>query len=231
MGRRITTHIRGNVVAYLALVVALSGTAYAAGKINGKQIKPNSIPGNRIRNGSLTGQQVNSSTLGVVPGATHAASADSAANADHSANADHATNSDQLGGASASDFGAVLTGRINGLTNLGNDSDTGAPSGLSTPSAGAANTMLSPDRALTARDLSVQLTSPPGGAAMRDFFLGVNGIGLVAFSCRIQGSATRCNTGSASLAIPPNSLLTIFDSTGTANPAAASAMFAVRLTP
>jgi hypothetical protein len=77
---RIAAHFRGNVVGYLALVVALSGTAYAAGKINGKQIKPNSIPGNRIRNGSLTGKQVNSSALGTVP------------------------NADQLGGSPASAF-------------------------------------------------------------------------------------------------------------------------------
>ena len=66
---RIAAHIRGSVVGYIALVLALSGTAYAAGKINGKQIKPNSIPGNRIRNGSLTGKQVNSSALGTVPNA------------------------------------------------------------------------------------------------------------------------------------------------------------------
>ena len=231
MARGITSHIRGNVVAYLALVVALSGTAYAAGKINGKQIKPNSIPGNRIRNGSLTGQQVNSSALGVVPAATHAASADSATNAGHSTSADHATNSDQLGGANPDAFGAVLMGRVNGLTTLANDSESGAPSGISTATATAANTMISPARDLTARDLSVQLTSPPGGLAIRDFFLTVNGIGLVSFQCRIQGSATRCNTGSATLAVPANSLLTIADDTGSTAPSAANAMFAFRLTP
>jgi hypothetical protein len=60
MGTRITAHIRTNVIGYLALVVALSGTAYAAGKINGKQIKQNSIPANRLTKSartSLRGQQ------------------------------------------------------------------------------------------------------------------------------------------------------------------------------
>lgn len=34
-----------NVVACLALFIALGGTVYAAGKISGKQIKPSSLPG------------------------------------------------------------------------------------------------------------------------------------------------------------------------------------------
>jgi len=38
-----------NVVACLALFIALGGTVYAAGKISGKQIKPSSLPGNRIK--------------------------------------------------------------------------------------------------------------------------------------------------------------------------------------
>ncbi len=52
-----------NVVALVALFVALGGTVYAAGKISGSQIKPNSIPGNRIKNKSLTGNQVKPGSL------------------------------------------------------------------------------------------------------------------------------------------------------------------------
>ncbi len=82
-----------NVVACLALFMALGGTVYAAGKISGTQIKPKSIPGNRlkasavatnqlkakavtaakvkpgsltgtqIKAGSLTGTQINQTTL------------------------------------------------------------------------------------------------------------------------------------------------------------------------
>jgi hypothetical protein len=53
-----------NVVATLALFLALSGgVVWAAGKINGKQIKANSIPGNRIKKKSLTNNQIKASTL------------------------------------------------------------------------------------------------------------------------------------------------------------------------
>jgi hypothetical protein len=52
-----------NVIALIALFVALGGSVYAAGKINGKQIKSNSIPGNRLKTGSVTGKQVKAGSL------------------------------------------------------------------------------------------------------------------------------------------------------------------------
>jgi hypothetical protein len=52
-----------NVIALVALFAALGGTVYAAGKISGSQIKPNSLPGNRIKTGSITGKQVKSGSL------------------------------------------------------------------------------------------------------------------------------------------------------------------------
>ena len=62
-----------NVVACLALFIALGGSVYAAGKISGKQIKPSSLPGNRIKPktipanrlkpSSLTGRQVKPNSL------------------------------------------------------------------------------------------------------------------------------------------------------------------------
>ena len=62
-----------NVVACLALFIALGGTVYAAGKISGKQIrrsslpgnriKPKSIPSNRIKLKSLTGRQIKPNSL------------------------------------------------------------------------------------------------------------------------------------------------------------------------
>jgi hypothetical protein len=49
-----------NVIAVLALFLALGGSVYAASshKINGSKIKPKSIPGNRIKAKSLTGNQL-----------------------------------------------------------------------------------------------------------------------------------------------------------------------------
>jgi hypothetical protein len=53
-----------NVVAVLALFLALGGTVYAAsGRINGAKIKPKSLPGNRIKARSLTGAQIKARTL------------------------------------------------------------------------------------------------------------------------------------------------------------------------
>lgn len=63
-----------NVVACIALFVALGGTVYAAGKISGTQIKPGSLPGDRIKAKSLTagriqprsltGRQIKANSLG-----------------------------------------------------------------------------------------------------------------------------------------------------------------------
>lgn len=47
--RTILQHIRGNVVAYLALFVALGGTSYAAAKL-----PANSVTSRQIKNGSVT---------------------------------------------------------------------------------------------------------------------------------------------------------------------------------
>ncbi|MGN6202045.1 MAG: hypothetical protein ACTHNY_06530 [Solirubrobacterales bacterium] len=52
-----------NVVACLALFIALGGTVYAAGKINGKQIKKSSLPGNRIKPKSVPANRIKPKTL------------------------------------------------------------------------------------------------------------------------------------------------------------------------
>jgi hypothetical protein len=85
-----------NVVATLALFVALSGGAYAAAtlprnSVGAKQLRKNSVTRPKIKNravtaakiaaGAVTGYHVVESTLGAVPEATHAASATTAGNA------------------------------------------------------------------------------------------------------------------------------------------------------
>jgi hypothetical protein len=106
------------IVAGLALVAALSGTVYAAGKISGKSIKVKSLPGNRLAlgsvpgnrlkpgaisssqlaPGSITGIHVNASTLGQVPSAVHAETAQSAHDAETALNAINAQNAKTLNG-------------------------------------------------------------------------------------------------------------------------------------
>jgi hypothetical protein len=102
-----------NVISLIALAVALGGSAYAAvslpkNSVGPKQIKKRAVTNAKLANGavtgakvraqSLTGKQIKSSTLGEVPSAAHAGSADSATNAAH------AGDSDQLGGSPPSAF-------------------------------------------------------------------------------------------------------------------------------
>jgi hypothetical protein len=96
------------VIACLALFVALGGTVLAATKIDGKSIKVKSLPGNRLEVGSLPGNRVAArsldgsrikvETLGEVPSAAHAGTADSARHAETATAADHATDATTING-------------------------------------------------------------------------------------------------------------------------------------
>src|ERR1051326_6227749 len=61
------------VVAVIALIVALAGTAYAAQTINGGAIKKQTIGGGKLKQKTLTGFQINTNKLGIVPSAKRAA--------------------------------------------------------------------------------------------------------------------------------------------------------------
>jgi hypothetical protein len=74
-------------VSIIALIVALTGTAVAAGPtayqaIKGKtiikKIGKGKLPGSKLKTDSVTGTQINESTLGTVPNAKHADTADTA---------------------------------------------------------------------------------------------------------------------------------------------------------
>jgi hypothetical protein len=62
------------VIGVIALVIATSGTAFAAGSlVNGDSlIKKNSLSGDRLKDGSITGKQIKLSSLGPVPLARNA---------------------------------------------------------------------------------------------------------------------------------------------------------------
>src|SRR3954471_10688460 len=55
------------VVAVIALIAALAGTAYAAQGINGNAIIKQSIGGGKLKKKTLTGFQINTGKLGTVP--------------------------------------------------------------------------------------------------------------------------------------------------------------------
>jgi hypothetical protein len=128
MSRGVRRQMPALVVAAVALVAALGGTVYAAGKINGHAIKVKSLPGNRLAvgsvpanrlkrgtipsvqlapgsiqgdrlaPGSVTGLQVDVSTLGQVPSAAFAESAESAKEAETALNATNAENAHTVNG-------------------------------------------------------------------------------------------------------------------------------------
>lgn len=52
-----------NVVACLALFIALGGTVYAAATINGKQIRRSSLPGNRIKPKTISSNRIKPKSL------------------------------------------------------------------------------------------------------------------------------------------------------------------------
>jgi hypothetical protein len=54
-------------VAVIALIVALTGTAYAAQKINGNSIEKQTIGAGKLKKKTLTGFQINTAKLGTVP--------------------------------------------------------------------------------------------------------------------------------------------------------------------
>jgi hypothetical protein len=118
MSRGLRRQLPALIVAGLALVAALGGTVYAAGKINGRTIKVKSLPGNRLAlgsvpgnrlkpgafsgsqlaPGSITGIQIDTSTLGQVPSAIHADTAESARDAETALNAANAENARTVNG-------------------------------------------------------------------------------------------------------------------------------------
>jgi hypothetical protein len=118
MGKGLRRQAPALVIAGLALVAALGGTVYAAGKINGRTIKVKSLPGNRLTvgsvpgnrlkpgalkgsqlaPGSITGIQIDASTLGQVPSAFHAETADSAHDSETALNAANAENAKTVNG-------------------------------------------------------------------------------------------------------------------------------------
>jgi hypothetical protein len=63
------------IVACVALVIALGGTAYATSTISGRTITDHSIAGRKLINNTLTGNQIKESALGTVPKANRAANA------------------------------------------------------------------------------------------------------------------------------------------------------------
>jgi hypothetical protein len=224
----------GNVVATIAVFLALGGAAYAAtlakNTVGSRQVKPNSLKGVDIRE----------SSLGKVPKAAHAdnaqtaASATNAGNAQTAANATNAGNAQTLDNLDSSAFGTgILIGHMTGLTTVTDTNDSGAASGLSNSTLGGSDTpiaMWTPNVPIVASDLAVRLTAAPGAGATRTFFIQAQA-GPTSVSCPISGAALTCNSGAASAVLPAGSLVEFRESTNSTAPAPADALFGWRARP
>jgi len=96
-----------NVMATIAVFIALGGASYAAlklpknsvgakqlkkGAVTAAKIKNETVTASKVKKGTLTGAQINTSTLGTVPSAVHATAADQATSAAQAAQATTAAN-------------------------------------------------------------------------------------------------------------------------------------------
>ncbi len=108
MFRSIRSHLTPtSLIAMVALFAALGGVSYAGATIDGKDIKNKSVAGKKLKNktvtggkvksDSLTGTQINESTLGQVPSAAKATTADSATSATSAQSAANATSAESVG--------------------------------------------------------------------------------------------------------------------------------------
>jgi hypothetical protein len=188
------------VVALLALFVSLGGSAFAALRlpahsVGTKQLKNGAVAGAKLRNNAVTSSKVKNHSLlakdfkaGQLPASPKG-----------------------LAGLSPSDYGAVLSGRVNGLGTASGTLNWGAASGISTAVTGsdASVSTLSPNHNLIARDLSVRLTAAPGLGQERGVELIVNGA-QTNLSCGIQTHSLTCSAPGP-VTVPAASTLSIRD--------------------
>jgi hypothetical protein len=220
-----------NVIATLALFIALSGSVYAASKLNGKVIKKGTLPGNRLKKDSVTGNQINESSLGSVPNAGRASVADNAKIADDAS---------KLGGIVSSGFQRPITGcgsgeAIQSVTQGGETTcaqSVGAaqefggsigtvptnlayflsPVGLSTPSTDSTAVSVGVSSApFTVTDFQASLPSAPSSGNGWQFGFIVNGAGFPDITCQIFPPASSC-TDLNSHQIPAGATLALYAS-------------------
>ena len=156
------------VVAVVALVVALAGTAYAAGRINGNSIEKQSIGAGKIKHKTLTGYQINTNKLGVVPSAQRAShtywavvnNPTGAGNATLARASDSGITATESGGA----VNVVFPINISGCANVAGRNNAGT----TVPGAGTAQTNTS---AANANAIEVHTRNEKGANEDADFHL------------------------------------------------------------
>ena len=156
------------IVAIVALIVALGGTAIAAQNINGGAIKKQTIGGGKLKQKTLTGFQINTNKLGIVPSARRAAHTYWAVvnNPASPGNAVLARASDEGIGATEGGGAVTVTFPVNisGCANVAGRNNAGT----TPPGAGTAQTNTSP---ANANAIEVRTKDAKGDPEDADFHL------------------------------------------------------------
>jgi hypothetical protein len=156
------------VIALIALIVALGGTAIAAQNINGGAIKKQTIGGGKLKQKTLTGFQINTNKLGTVPTARRASHTYWAVvnNPASPGNAALARASDE--GISAAEGGGAVT--VTFAVNISGCADVAGRNnaGTTPPGAGFAQTNTSP---ANANAVEVRTRDAKGDPEDADFHL------------------------------------------------------------
>jgi hypothetical protein len=197
-------HLRSNVIGYVALFVALCGTAYAVDKIGPSQIKKNAVRAKHIKDGQVRGPEVDEATLGKVPTAARAdtaASADTATSANTATNADTASNADTAARADQATTAdtatsAVTAANSNQLGGLGPDQflhadaiDSEGPTVINDPPGGPPTTA----PFLTVGPVSITASCDDNGAGRELRLLGIGPTAAPGSGARIAVSALNNN--------------------------------------
>jgi hypothetical protein len=205
--RRKPSH--ATVVAYLALFVALGGSSYAAVKVGSKQIVNNTVSSTDVRNNSLTSKDVHDRSLlakdfktGQLPRGD--------------------TGPRGLTGDPGSPAGSVIQGNTTAaLLTLFGSEERFSPSGYSAAAPGftGAYWSITPNVPLVVRDLVGRVASAPGTGSSRYVQLYNVDANTTPLSCVILNNETSCNTGDASVTLPPRTRIAIRLFTGNPGPA------------
>jgi len=213
-----------NVMATVAVFVALGGTSVAAISLTRNSVRSKHIARGQVKRSDIGRNAVNSAKV-----ANRSLRAVDFRAADLPAGLPGPPGTP---GAPGSPAASMLMGTVpSALTSeTGNSSSTHAPIGVATAAGGA---MSSPNHTVVLRDLFARLITAPGAGATRTAYVGAAGMFPPpdpAISCTIAESATTCDSGGATVTIPPGTRLAFGIRNGAIPPADSTMEFGYRAT-
>ena len=218
------------VIALLALFVSLGGTSYAVSKIGSRQIANNSLRSDDLRDNSVQSRDIRNRSLltkdfkqGQLPAGAKGPKGDTGARGPQGPQGSTAANLIQ--GSTGEDL----------VTLLGSE-ERFPPSGYSPTEPGlmGGDWDVSPNATTVVRDLVGRLESAPGaGTGGRLFQVYDLDANVVRLSCLVTGTATTCDSGAVSGALPPETRYTmrIFNGNPSSGPSNGAAWSFRLLTP